>query len=94
MTPHPLIVEARAIRKDQGVSAREIAAMTGISKDTIGRWECGENGATLTGMDTYLRAIGKRLAILPADEDTWVVAVEVDAGGRPTTARLITGAGS
>lgn len=91
MTPHPIVAEARRLRRARRVTAKDIADRAGVSVNTISNWETGTNTASVAGLDAYLRAFGMRLAILPADATVWLVAVEVDAEGQPQCARLMPG---
>jgi len=65
---HHLVVEMTRARTERGVTHTGIHDATGIARSTVRNWETGRRDPQLAMFDTYLRALGLRLTIVPLEE--------------------------
>jgi transcriptional regulator with XRE-family HTH domain len=68
MIAHPLVAEMTRARTEHGVTHTGIHDTTGIARSTIRNWETGRRDPQLAMFDTYLRALGLRLAVVPLEQ--------------------------
>lgn len=60
-----LIGELVNARKEKGITQQQLEAMTGIRQPVIARIESGATHPQITTVIKLLRALGKKLAIVP-----------------------------
>lgn len=71
MSPaHPLVVEMVRARTERGVHHTGVHDTTGIARSTVRNWETGRRDPQLAMFDTYLRALGLCLAVVPLEQPT------------------------
>ena len=61
--PHPLMVEARRLRKESGLTQMHIAKICGVPFNSINRWEVGKHLPSIASASDYLQSLGYRLKI-------------------------------
>lgn len=66
--PHPVVTEMARTRTERGVTYTDVHDATGIARSTIRNWEAGRRDPQVAMFDTYLRALGLRLAVVPLDQ--------------------------
>jgi transcriptional regulator with XRE-family HTH domain len=69
-------VAFRLTRRRLRVSQRELAALLGWDRATVGRWESGRVAPALGRVDGVLRGMGFRLAVVVSHPEDWT---DVDA---------------
>ena len=60
-----LICELISARKEQGISQRDLEALSGMTQSAIARVESGSSSPTLDTLFKILVPLGKTLAIVP-----------------------------
>ena len=64
-------VAFRLTRRRLRVSQRELAALLGWDRATVGRWESGHVSPALGRVDDVLRGMGFRLAVVVSHPEDW-----------------------
>lgn len=65
--PHPLMVEARRLREEAGLSQTDVAELCGYSLMSIHRLEVGMHAPSVPRFSDHLRSLGYRLKIEPIE---------------------------
>ena len=63
-----LMASTAQIRKEQGLTQKQLAQRCGLSQAAISQLECGAVGPSLNHTFRLLRALGKTLKIVDLDE--------------------------
>ncbi|GAA3417668.1 helix-turn-helix domain-containing protein [Streptosporangium vulgare] len=64
---HPLIAQLAARRRELGLSQERLAARIYVGSRTVSWWETGRSWPPVDRIESYAKAVGMRLALLPAD---------------------------
>ncbi len=60
-----LMGEIIAVRKEQGISQRELGKLTGIKQPVIARIESGQSSPRIDTLVKLLEPLGKTIAVVP-----------------------------
>lgn len=60
-----VVQQAKARRRELGVTLRDVAALSGLGINALSRFEQGDGGMSLKNVCTVLDVLGLRLVVLP-----------------------------
>lgn len=60
---HPLVRQLAAERREQGLTLDEVAAVAGVDRQQVHRWEIGESVPGLDGFTAWAAALGRTVGL-------------------------------